>query len=107
PVGTVVVITAVVLVTVVVSRFVWVVPVTYATRLIPYVRRTDPSPPLALPVVVSWAGMRGVGTLATALALPATLSGGVPYPRELFVWLAFAVIMGTLLLQGTTLPAVV
>jgi CPA1 family monovalent cation:H+ antiporter len=107
PVGTVVTITAVVLVTVVVIRFAWVIPVTYAVRLIPSVRRNDPSPPIALPVVVSWAGMRGVVTLATALALPATLAGGVPYPRELFVWLAFAVIMGTLLLQGTTLPAVV
>jgi CPA1 family monovalent cation:H+ antiporter len=103
----VVAVTAAVLGIVVVTRFVWVIPVTYASRLIPAVRRKDPSPPIVLPTVVSWAGMRGVVTLATALALPATLAGGVAYPRELFVWLAFAVIMGTLLLQGMTLPAVV
>jgi monovalent cation/hydrogen antiporter len=107
PVGTVVMVTAAVLATVVVIRFVWVIPVTYAARLIPAVRRRDPSPPIVLPTVVSWAGMRGVVTLATALALPTTLAGGATYPRELFVWLAFAVIMGTLLLQGVTLPAVV
>jgi monovalent cation/hydrogen antiporter len=103
PVGTVVAVTAAVLATVVVTRFVWVIPVTYAVRLIPAVRRHDPNPPIALPTVVSWAGMRGVVTLATALALPATLAGGVVYPRELLIWLAFAVIMGTLLLQGLTL----
>jgi CPA1 family monovalent cation:H+ antiporter len=107
PVTTVVLVTAAVLATVVVIRFVWVMPVTYATRLIPAVRRRDPAPPLALTTVVSWAGMRGVVTLGTALALPATLAGGADYPRELFVWLAFAVILGTLLLQGMTLPTMV
>jgi CPA1 family monovalent cation:H+ antiporter len=107
PVATVVGVTAAVLATVVVIRFVWVIPVTYLSRLIPAVRRRDPAPPIAYPLVVSWAGMRGVVTLATALALPATLAGGVKYPRELFVWLAFAVIMGTLLLQGITLSPVV
>jgi CPA1 family monovalent cation:H+ antiporter len=45
-------------------------------------------------------------TLATALALPGVLAGGQKYPRELFVWLAFAVIVCTLVVQGTTLPAV-
>ena len=104
---TVVALTAGVLATVVVSRFMWIVPVTYLTRMIPAVRRSDPAPPLRIPVVLSWAGMRGVVTLATALALPATLAGGAEYPRELFVWLAFAVIMATLLMQGTTLPGLV
>jgi CPA1 family monovalent cation:H+ antiporter len=107
PWPTVVGVTAAVLATVIVIRFAWVIPITYAVRLIPAVRRRDPAPPWTLPVVVSWAGMRGVVTLATALALPATLAGGAAYPRELFVWLAFAVIMGTLLLQGMTLPAMV
>jgi monovalent cation/hydrogen antiporter len=107
PTATVIALTAAVLGSVVVIRFVWVIPVTYLARLIPAVRRHDPSPPIVMPIVVSWAGMRGVVTLATALALPATLAGGEEYPRALFVWLAFAVIMGTLLLQGTTLPAVV
>jgi monovalent cation/hydrogen antiporter len=97
--------TAAVLATVILARFVWVYPSTYVPRWIPSVRRRDPPPPLSVPTVVGWAGMRGVVTLATALALPPTLAAGAPYPRDLFVWLAFAVIMVTLLLQGTTLPA--
>ena len=43
-------------------------------------------------------------TLAAALSLPLTLAGGAPYPRELFIWIALAVIMTTLVVQGTTLP---
>ncbi len=105
PFWTTVTVTAVVVITVIVVRFVWLYPATYLARLIPHVRRRDPSPPWTVPTVLSWAGMRGVVTLATALALPATLAGDRSYPRDLFVWLAFAVIMVTLLLQGTTLPA--
>lgn len=95
--------TAAVLGTAIVARFVWVYPATYLPRLIPRIRERDPAPPLAVPTVVAWAGMRGVVTLATALALPATLAGGRSYPRDLFVWLAFAVIIGTLVIQGMTL----
>jgi CPA1 family monovalent cation:H+ antiporter len=50
--------------------------------------------------------MRGVVTLAAVLALPLTLSGDRPYPRALFIWLAFAVIVVTLVVQGATLPTV-
>lgn len=105
PAATVAGLTAAVLATVILTRFVWVYPSTYVPRWIPSVRRRDPPPPVSVPTVVGWAGMRGVVTLATALALPATLAGGTAYPRDVFVWLAFAVILGTLLLQGTTLPA--
>src|SRR4029450_3667729 len=65
------------------------------------------------PTVIAWAGMRGVVTLAAALTLP-TPGAAVPdhpgmtvpeYPQDLFVFVAFAVIVLTLLLQGTTLPA--
>jgi Na+/H+ antiporter len=98
--------TLVVLAVIVVTRFVWMYPVTYLTRVIPRIRRRDPAPPLKYPTVVAWAGMRGVITLAAALALPPTLADGRPYPRDLFVWLAFSVIVGTLVLQGITLPAV-
>ena len=104
PFGELVGITLAVLGTVVIGRFVWVFPATYLPRRIPRIRRRDPSPPWAVPAIISWAGMRGVVTLATALALPAVLAGDAPYPRALFVWLAFAVIVGTLVLQGTTLP---
>jgi CPA1 family monovalent cation:H+ antiporter len=98
--------TAAVLLTVIATRFAWMYPATYLPRLIPAVRRRDPAPPLSVPTVIAWAGMRGVVTLAAALALPAVpLPTGATYPRDLFIWLAFAVILGTLLLQGTTLPA--
>ncbi len=106
PIGEIVLVTAAVLGTVVVGRFIWVYPATYLPRLIPRIRERDPAPPPSVPSVVAWAGMRGVVTLATALALPLTLADAASYPRDLFVWLAFAVIVATLVLQGLTLPAV-
>ncbi|MBS1999539.1 MAG: Na+/H+ antiporter [Cyanobacteria bacterium SZAS LIN-2] len=58
--------------------------------------------------VFSWAGMRGVVSLAAALALPLTDSAGQPFPyRDLLVFLTVAVIGSTLLLQGLTLPIIV
>jgi monovalent cation/hydrogen antiporter len=102
PWGEVIWITTVVVLTLIVTRFVWVFPAAYLSRLVPRVRRHEPRPPASHPWVVSWAGMRGVVTLAAALALPETSE--VAYPRELFVWLAFAVIVVTLVLQGATLP---
>jgi monovalent cation/hydrogen antiporter len=106
PRGTVAAVTAAVVVTLVVTRFVWLYAATYLARLVPRVRRRDPSPPPQVPAIIAWAGMRGVVTLAAALALPLTLAGGREYPRELFVWVAFAVIVITLVAQGATLPAV-
>jgi CPA1 family monovalent cation:H+ antiporter len=106
PPGQLVAITFAVLGTVIVGRFVWVYPATYLPRQIPRIRRRDPSPPWSVPTIVAWAGMRGVVTLATALALPLALAGGQTYPRALFVWLAFAVIVVTLIVQGGTLPTV-
>jgi monovalent cation/hydrogen antiporter len=104
--GTVVAATATVLAAVVLARFCWLYPVTYLVRLVPRVRRRDPAPPWQYPTVVAWAGMRGVVTLAAALALPAVSAVDGGYPRDLFVWLAFSVIVASLLLQGMTLPAV-
>jgi monovalent cation/hydrogen antiporter len=106
PIGTVVAVTAAVLGTVIVTRLVWVFPATYAARLVPWVRRRDSAPSARFPAVIAWAGMRGVVTLAAALALPLTVAHGQAYPRELFVWVAFAVIVVTLIVQGATLPAV-
>jgi CPA1 family monovalent cation:H+ antiporter len=82
----------------IVSRIVWVFPATYLPRLIPAVRRDDPYPPWQVPMIISWAGMRGVVSLAVALALPL----GFP-ERDLIVFLAFCAILATLVLQGTTL----
>jgi hypothetical protein len=57
-------------------------------------------------VIISWAGMRGVVTLAAALALPSvgTGEGEALYPRDVFIFIAFAVIVFTLLVFGLTLP---
>ena len=91
---------------VVVVRFLWMYPATYLARLVPRIRARESLPPPAVPTVVAWAGMRGVVTLAAALTLPAPLSDELPidYPRDLFVFIAFAVIVLTLIIQGTTLP---
>lgn len=55
--------------------------------------------------IVAWTGMRGVVSLATALALPFIIADGSPFPhRELIIFLAFSVILVTLILQGMSLP---
>ncbi|WP_369132596.1 Na+/H+ antiporter [Modestobacter sp. I12A-02662] len=69
--------------------------------------RPPERPPWTHQVVISWTGMRGVVTLAVAAALPRTVDGG-PFPdREALQFLAFAVTIGTLLLQGLTLPGLI
>lgn len=112
----------------VVARFVWVFP----TESIPspgWRRRrtgagpsaTGPSRPPPLPgarpraatpwrqrVVLSWAGMRGVVSLAAAFAIPFTTHSGAPFPeRDLLLFLTFTTVLGTLLLQGMTFPALI
>ncbi|WP_328460323.1 Na+/H+ antiporter [Actinoplanes sp. NBC_00393] len=99
-------VTAVVFGALIVTRFLWMYPATYLARLIPRIRNREARPPVTVPTIIAWAGMRGVVTLAAAQTLPPPGVDGVPdYPRELFVFVAFAVIVLTLLLQGTTLPA--
>src|SRR4051794_10414471 len=96
-------VTAVVFAALVIVRFVWIYPATYLARLIPKIRQREDRPPPAVPTVIAWAGMRGVVTLAAALTLPLPLTEDVPaYPRDLFVFVAFAIIVLTLLIQGTT-----
>jgi len=59
-------------------------------------------------VVVWWSGMRGVATVALALAIPTTVNGGGPFPaRDRILFIAFAVVLVTLVLQGITLPTLV
>src|SRR5205085_3647581 len=95
--------------TVVAVRMIWIYPNTYAPRqLFHRVRDHDPYPPWREPVVVGWMGMRGAVSLAAALALPLRTDSGAPFPsRELIVYLAFCVILGTLVVQGLTLPALI
>ncbi|MGH3498894.1 MAG: Na+/H+ antiporter [Nocardioidaceae bacterium] len=90
------------LVAVMVLRIVWVFPSTYLPRLIPAIARADPAPPWRVPTLVSWAGMRGVVTLAAAFLIPEQTP-----QREVLVAIAFLVAAGTLLIQGTTLPILV
>ena len=59
-------------------------------------------------ILVSWAGMRGIVTLAAAFAIPETLPDGTPFPyRDLILLCAFAVVLGTLVLQGLTLKPLI
>ncbi|WP_018347868.1 Na+/H+ antiporter [Longispora albida] len=92
--------TVAVVAVVIIGRFLWVYLGTALTSLLPGHRPRDPIPAKSFQAVVSWAGMRGVVTLAAASTI--TLA-----ERPLLVWLAFAVIVATLLIQGLTLPWVV
>lgn len=98
--GTVLVAAVAVLLATVLARIVWVFPMTYAFRLVPRIRAHEPRrPPWRVPAVISWSGMRGVVTLAAAFAVPDDVPG-----RDVIIFLAFAVTVGTLLLHGLTLP---
>lgn len=93
---------------VIVVRFIWIVPATYLPRMLSKkIREREPFNPRNL-VVFGWAGMRGVVSMAAALALPLTLPGGAAFPhRSLIVYLTFCVILSTLVLLGFTLRWVV
>lgn len=92
--------------TVIVVRLAWVFPGTYLPRLlVPSIRARDRSPEPRVVLIIGWAGMRGVVSLAAALALPLTVEGGTPFPgRDLLLFLTFAVILATLVGQGLSLP---
>jgi CPA1 family monovalent cation:H+ antiporter len=91
-------------------RLVWIFP---GTGLAYFLRRrlahqNERAPRLRQIFVVGWTGMRGVVSLAAALALPAVLADGSPFPhRNLIVFLTFCVIVATLVLQGVTLPPLI
>ena len=77
-------------------------------RILPMIRDPARMPGNGVLAVLSWAGMRGAVTLAAALALPLATDGGSPLvERNVIVFLAFAVIVATLVIQGLTLPALV
>ena len=95
--------------TMVVVRLVWMFPGAYLPRyLFRKYRASNPYPPWQSVVVVGWAGMRGVVSLAAALSLPLVLADGRPFPaRSLIIFITFAVILGTLVFQGLTLAPLV
>jgi monovalent cation/hydrogen antiporter len=85
---------------VIVVRLGWVFPATYLPRLLwPGLAARDPSPPARTVLVLGWAGMRGVVSLAAALGLSPLFPG-----RDLLLFLTFAVVLATLVGQGLTLP---
>jgi CPA1 family monovalent cation:H+ antiporter len=94
--------------TVIVARLVFVPVFTYLPRRFLGAFGPDAAPPPARAFVVSWAGMRGAVSLAAALAVPLTTNAGREFPqRDLIVFLTFCVILGTLVVQGLTLPVVI
>jgi len=102
-----VVVSAVLSVLVIVVRLIWVYIAAFGPRLLPS-RRDRPTPSSKLVFLIGWAGMRGVVSLASALAVPLVLAGGAPFPhRDLVVFVTFGVIFSTLVLQGLTMPFVV
>jgi monovalent cation/hydrogen antiporter len=100
---------AVITAVVILARFVWVFPATYLPRwLFPSVRKKDPSPPWQWPFVLAFTGVRGIVSLAAALAIPLVTSAGQPFPyRDLILFLTFSVILITLVGQGLLLPWVI
>jgi monovalent cation/hydrogen antiporter len=88
---------------VVVTRLLFVPVFTYLPRLV--IPRMGAPAPLSHALVISWSGMRGAVSLAAALAVPLTVDAGGPFPdRDLIIFLTFCVILGTLVIQGLSLP---
>ena len=90
-------------------RFAWIYPAVYLPSAMRAVlgRRTA-GPPEAEYFIMSWCGMRGIVSLAAALALPVALGDGTPFPyREPIIFFTFVVIAVTLVLQGLSLPLLI
>lgn len=93
---------------VILVRFIWVYPAALIPRIIS--KRINEKEPLDKRnlVVFGWSGMRGVVSMAAALALPITMADGTLFPhRNLVIYLTFCVIVSTLVLLGLTLPWII
>ncbi|MBD2699281.1 Na+/H+ antiporter [Spirosoma sp. BT702] len=90
-------------------RLIWVFPGAYVPRwLSKGIRKREERPTWQQIAVLGWAGMRGVVSLASALALPNLLPNGTPFPgRDLILFITFIVIFCTLVIQGLTLPLLI
>ncbi|WP_460106697.1 Na+/H+ antiporter [Streptomyces sp. YKOK-J1] len=99
----------VVFVVVVLARFVWVYPAAFLPRqMSERIRTREENPTWRGAMVTSWAGMRGVVSLAIAFSIPLTVHGGHAFPqRNLILFLTFTTVIGTLVLQGVTLPPLI
>ncbi len=88
-------------------RLLWLLPATWLAKRLHTRRDVSEEIPTSWreTVVMWWAGMRGVASVALALAIPLETDDGQPFPgREEIIFIAFAVIMATLVFQGLTLP---
>ena len=94
---------------VILARIAWVVPANCLPRLLARRGRArDASLPWQQTVVIAWTGIRGGISLAAALAIPLTTGGGTAFPqRDMLIFLTFAVILSTLVVQGLSLPALI
>jgi hypothetical protein len=90
-------------------RLIWVPLASVIPRLVsPALRKRDPIPSASHVLLVAWTGMRGIVSLAAALALPLTTAAGTPFPfRKEVILLTFAVILSTLVLQGLSLTPLI
>jgi monovalent cation/hydrogen antiporter len=90
-------------------RVIWVFPGAYIPRyLFKKIRTTEVNPGWRSVLLVAWSGMRGVVSLASALAIPLTLSTGEAFPhRNLILFITFVVILFTLVLQGLSLQPLI
>ncbi|MFK8911073.1 cation:proton antiporter, partial [Streptomyces sp. YS-3] len=94
---------------VVAMRFVWVFPATFLPRVLSErIRTREPDTDWTAPVIVGWAGMRGVVSLAIAFSIPLTTHDDRPFPaRNLVLFLTFTTVIATLVVQGLTLPPLI
>ncbi|WOX12485.1 Na+/H+ antiporter [Streptomyces sp. N50] len=94
---------------VVVTRFVWVYPAAFIPRILSArIREREDSPTWKGAMTTAWAGMRGVVSLAIAFSIPLTMHGGDPFPqRNLILFLTFTTVIGTLVVQGLSLPPII
>jgi monovalent cation/hydrogen antiporter len=100
---------AVVSIAVIAARFIWTFPSVYLpVWLFPSIAREDPAPNWRRPFLIAFTGVRGIVSLAAALAVPLTTADGAPFPhRDLILLLTFCVILVTLVGQGLMLPSVI
>ena len=94
---------------VIVIRLLWMYPAAFVPRwLFRSIRTQETSPGWQGPLIIGWAGMRGVVSLASALSVPLILSNGQAFPqRNLMLFITFVVILVTLVFQGLTLPLLI
>ena len=94
---------------VILVRILWVFPAIYLPRwILQRHSKRNPPPRWRHVTIIAWTGMRGVLSLAAALALPLTQRDGSPFPgRDLILFLTFTVILVTLVVQGLSLPPLI